>query len=815
MGRLNLRRATRSELPASAFVPYSHQVTPSVIATRGGEYLSTWAVTGRPHEAASADEQAGWVADLNNAWRGIAEAGVAFWSHVVRRRADPFPRSTFDRHFCRQLDAGYAAGLAGSRFMLNELYLTPVIRTVGDEVLEALGRREKEGVEAKLRRQQDGVAKLDDLNRSLGSALRRYGAELLATYEGGGGKLFSAPLEVLALLVNGERLPMPVCRGRFGDYLVLNRPLFGWHGEVGELRLADRVRRFGMLEVFEYDGKGTTPGDLDGLLHADFEFVLSQSFAALSKQAAKGFLERHKQRLLDAKDVAKSQIAEIDAALDQLMSGAFVVGEHHATLLAFGERADEVRDHLAWARSELLDKGIVAKPVDLALEAGFWAQLPGNFRWRPRPMAITSQNFLCFSPFHNFMSGKASGNPWGPAVTVLRTASGTPLHFNFHASPAGVDSEGERLLGNTLILGQSSAGKTVLLGFLLAQAQKYQPTVVAFDKDRGLEIAIRAMGGRYLPLRSGEPTGWNPFQLPPTGANLLFLKGLVKSLVSAGGSEVSHRDEAEIDRAVNTTMTLIDRADRRLSLVLQSLPDPVSEAGEHPSVAARLRRWCEGGPYGWVFDNAEDLLDLATHRLYGFDITELLDCADARGPMMKYLIHRTEAMLDGRRFIYVFDEWWRALSGEDFAELTKNKGKTIRKQDGFLILCTQEPDDALQSAVGKSVLQQCATLLLLRNPNATREDYVGGLKLTEPEYELVRSLPEQSRRFLVKQGGGSAVAELDLSAMPGALAVLSGTPDRARLVEELATEFGDAPEKWLPRFWERVGVPAAPLEETP
>ena len=161
--------------------------------------------------------------------------------------------------------------------------------------------------------------------------------------------------------------------------------------------------------------------------------------------------------------------------------------------LSFGESAGEVRDHLAWARSELLDRGIVAKPVDLALEAGFWAQLPGNFRWRPRPMAITSQNFLCFSPFHNFMTGKAAGNPWGPAVTVLRTASGTPLYFNFHASPAGEDSEGERLLGNTLILGQSSAGKTVLLGFLLAQAQKYRPTVVAFDKDRGLEIAIRAI----------------------------------------------------------------------------------------------------------------------------------------------------------------------------------------------------------------------------------------------------------------------------------------------------------------------------------
>jgi type IV secretion system protein VirB4 len=800
-------RVRRREKPASDFIPYSHHVTPTIIATRGGEYLSTWAIGGRSHQAASKAELASWICDLNNAWRGLAGASVAFWSHIVRRRVHEYPASEFDSFFCRRLDEKYAATLRECKFMVNELYLTPVIRTVGDEVLEALGRREKEGVDAKLRRQADGIAKLDEMNRALRSTLRRYDAELLGTYEGEGGRAFSAALEVLAQLVNGERQKMPVCRGWFSDYMVLNRPLFSRHGEVGEIRLPDRVRRFGMLEVFEYDGQGTEPGDLDGLLRSDFECVLTQSFTALSKHSAKGFLERHKQRLLDAKDVATSQIHEIDGALDQLMSGQFVVGEHHATLLAFGESVEEVRDHLAWARAELLDKGIVTKPVDLALEAGFWAQLPGNFRWRPRPMAITSQNFLCFSPFHNFMSGKPAGNPWGPAVTVLKTVSGTPIYFNFHASPVGQNSEGQRLLGNTVFLGQSSAGKTVLLGFLLAQAQKYRPTVVVFDKDRGMEIAVRAMGGRYFTLRNGEPTGWNPFQLEATSGNLLFLKDLVKGLVSSNGHDVTHRDEEEIDRAVNTTMTLIDRGDRRLSVLLQSLPDTVSDdPGARPSVAARLRKWCEEGQFGWVFDNPRDLLDLSTHRTYGFDITEFLDSPEARGTMMKYLIFRTEAMLDGRRFIYVFDEWWRALSGEDFVELTRNKGKTIRKQDGFLVLSTQEPDDALRHPVGKSTIQQSATLVLMRNPNASREDYVEGLKLSETEYELVRTLPEDSRQFLVKQGSSSALAQLDLSALQAELAVLSGTPDRARLVAEMAAECGEDPERWLPRYWQRLGV---------
>jgi type IV secretion system protein VirB4 len=70
----------------------------------------------------------------------------------------------------------------------------------------------------------------------------------------------------------------------------------------------------------------------------------------------------------------------------------------------------------------------------------------------------------------------------------------------------------------------------------------------------------------------------------------------------------------------------------------------------------------------------------------------------------------------------------------------------------------------------------------------------------------VRSLPEDSRQFLVKQGSNSALAELDLSALRAELAVLSGTPDRARLVAEMAADCGEDPEKWLPKYLERVGV---------
>ncbi|MDH2436865.1 VirB4 family type IV secretion/conjugal transfer ATPase [Pokkaliibacter sp. MBI-7] len=808
MGAMESRAVAESEIPVSQYLPYSHHVTENIISTKGAEYLSVWKIGGRSHQSASEDDVFTWVRELNNTLRGVASANLSIWSHVVRRRVYEYPESEFENSFCRNLDQKYQDSFTGYSLMVNDLYLTIVYRPVSDKVMSFFASRERETLPQKQERQSAAIKQLEDINRTLSASLKRYDAELLGTYEKAG-HVFSSALEFLATLVNGEHRPMPVCRERFADYMAVNRPFFSKWGEVGELRTSHGIRRFGMLEINEYDDR-TEPGQLNVLLESDFEFILTHSFSTLSRHAALDYLKRHKRNLIDARDVAVRQINEIDEAMDQLVSGHFVMGEHHCTMTVFGDTVQEVRDHLAKASSAMLDVAVMPKTVDLALEAGYWAQLPANWSWRPRPAPITSLNYLSFSPLHNFMSGKPTGNPWGPAVTILKTVSGTPLYFNFHASKEDEDSTDKRLLGNTMMIGQSSSGKTVTLGFLLAQSQKFKPTVVAFDKDRGMEIAIRAMGGRYLPLKMGEPSGFNPFQLEPTAANMIFLKSFVKKLAAAGGEMITHRDEEEIEKALAAMMSeSIDKPLRRLSMLTQFLPNPISDDhNARPTVHARLLKWCQGGEYGWLFDNETDALNLDTHRLYGFDITEFLDNPDARTPVMMYLLFRTESMIDGRRFMYIFDEFWKPLQDEYFEDLAKNKQKTIRKQNGIFVFATQEPGDALESPIAKTLIQQCATGIFLANPKADYEDYTQGFKLTDAEFDLVRGLGEFSRRFLIKQGDSSAIAELNLSGFDDELLVLSGTPDNADMVEEIIQEVGDNPDVWVPLFIQRARAAA-------
>lgn len=751
------------ESPVSKHIPYSHHITPTIISTKAAQYLSVWRIAGRPSECAAPEDIYSWAEDLNNLLRGIGSEHVSLWTHVIRRRADEYPDSEFKQAFARALDERYQGKFRDS--LINELYLTVLWSPASNDAMGFFAQYERLGQREKLDRQTWAVKALDDINRTLGQSLAPYGGRLLGLYEHNG-LSYSEPAEFLSHMVNGQFSRVPVCRDRICEYIAQARPFFSDADCTGLLRLVDRDRHFGMVETSDYP-EATEPGHLSVLMGLPFEFVLTQSFSVYSRHAARGFLKRHRQYLEDSRDVAVSQIEGIDRALDELESGHFIMGDHHATLTVFGSGAAEVRKNLASAVSAFQDVSIMTRPLILANVTGWWAQLPGNWRYRPRPAAITSQNFAAFNPLHNAMTGKLTGNPWGPAITVFKGQGGTPLFFNFHASRPGEDDEGERMPGNTLILGKTGSGKTTLVNFLLCQAQKFSPTVVAFDKDRGLESTILALGGKYLPLSIGQPSGFNPFACPPTPGNLAFLKSFIRSLAG----DVSVSDEAEIDRAVEALMHSIDPADRRLGVLMQFLPSPAYS--DRMTLHSRLQRWCEGGEFGWLFDNAADELHLIDSQIWCFDVTEFLEHSTLRGPVMSYLFHRSEALLDGRRFVYVLDEFWRMLSDPFFADLVKNKMKTIRKQNGLMICATQQPDDVLKSEIGKTIGQQAATIICLSNPGADPADYIEGLKLTEAEFARVKELGEVSRRFLIKQGSDAAVAELDLHGFPE-LPVLAG-----------------------------------------
>ncbi len=798
--------ALAREAQAAERIPYTTHVTGSIVRTRQGDYVFAIQLQGAAFETADDVQINQWHERLNLLLRNIAAPNVALWSHIVRRRDTRYPAGVFPPGFARHLDARYRARLARETVLANALYVSVVWRGQTDVVSGWLQRMiVRRDPDAQRQAQADALDGCTKLQQHLLAALADYGARLLGVRERGGHRV-SEVLEFFAELVNGESQPMPLPRGPIAELLATTRPFFG--AEALEYRMATRTRLGAMLGIKEYPTP-SVPDMFHKLLTAPFPFVQTQSFTFLSKAAAQGLMQAQYNRMRNAGDLARSQIDELHEALDALTSNAFVLGEHHFTLQVLADPYDGVReaegaprlaqlnDHIALAREVLADTGMVVAREDLALEAGFWAQLPGNFAYRPRRAPITSRNFAAMSPLHNFPSGQPDGNHWGEALALLTTRARSPYHFSLHAPD--VEGGGATDVGHTFICGPTGSGKTVFLGFCVAMLHKHGATQVLLDKDRGLEVLVRALGGAYLPLKTGQPTGFNPLRLEPTPLNVLFLKDFLRRLVEAHRLPLTARQEADLEQALRGVLAL-EPAERRLSRVLEHL-DATDLEGLHP----RLARWCavSRGEFAWAFDGTDDAILplLSSNTTIGFDVTEFLDFEAVRAPVTMYLFHLVRQVLDGRRFVCWCDEFWKLLTDPAFEAFSRDGPKTWRKLNGVFAAATQSAGDVLQSAISRTLVEQTATKVFFPNPEARADDYIDGFGLTEREYRLVREeLSAGAHEFLIKQGHRSVVCRLDLDGFDGELAVLSGRATSIERLQRLIERLGPAPDQWLETF---------------
>jgi type IV secretion system protein VirB4 len=512
--------------------------------------------------------------------------------------------------------------------------------------------------------------------------------------------------------------------------------------------------------------------------------------------------------MANAGDFAISQAEELVDALDALTSNEFVMGDHHFTLQILADAPSRVADEdrfavlnerIALARTLLADTGMTVAREDLALEAAFWAQLPGNFADRPRRAPITSRNFAAMVSFHNYPTGRATGNHWGDALALLMTSSRSPYYFSLHASdPKDPDGGTRKDTGHTFVCGPTGSGKTVFVGFMLAMLARQRVTQIVFDKDRGLEILVRALRGTYLPLKNGSPTGFNPLQLPATPANIEFLKVWLQSLVR-GSTPLAVREEADLDHALRGTLALEIEV-RRLSRLIE-----FTDATRPDGVHARLSRWCASlrGDYAWTFDNPTDTLaaGMAGSTLFGVDVTEFLDNEVTRTPVTLYLFHVVRTLLDGRRFVCWADEFSRLLADPAFEQFAKDGLKVWRKLNGVLCAATQSPSDALASSISRTIIEQTPTKILFPNADAHEQEYSEGFGLSEREFKLIKEqLEPGSRLFLVKQGHHSVVCQLDLKGFEAELAVISGRASSVERLHSIMQDVGSNPDQWLPLF---------------
>jgi len=768
------------EAKAGDRLPYARQLDENVILLRDGSVMISLLVPGLAFETADSVELNAHTATRELLFRSTLDARFVLYHHVIRRRVHVSLDGRFADPLAAHIDARWHEKLRSGSLFVNDQFVTLVRRPARGKAgwADRASRMVKRGGRTRTDADPSDVRALRAAANAVIASLGSYGARLLGDYEGTGGQC-SEVLELLSALYNGEMRPVrrPAGDVDIGQMLPYRRLSFGL--DAMEVRGAGGSTFAAMLSLKDYPDS-TGPGLTDTLLRLPCELVLTESFTPADRQIARERIDLAVRRLKSADEEAVAERREMQCARDALGVGGVGFGDHHLSVLVRSEHLAELDDMSAICAAALADAGAVTVREDVNMEPGFWGQLPGNEAYLVRRAMISTGNMACFSSLHGMALGQANGNHWGEAVTLLQTTSATPFFFNFHQAD----------LGNFTIIGPSGSGKTVVMNFLAAQAQKFSPRTILFDKDRGAEVFVRGVGGRYSRIASGHPTGFNPLALPDTPTNRAFLRDWFGILLAADGPEELATIASAVDAAYANDVRL-----RRLSYFGELLAG--SRRPQAGDLASRLEPWTHGHEHGWLFDNIEDRLDMSGRTL-GFDMTALLENPRLRTPVMMYLFHRVEERLDGEPTIILIDEGWKALDDEVFAARIRDWLKTLRKRNALVGFATQSARDALDSRIATAIVEQTATMIFMPNARARAEDYCDGFGLTEHELEIIRTLPAHSRCFLIRQSDASVVVQLDLSGMPEVLTVLSGRESTVRRLDSLRAEYGDAPGRWYP-----------------
>lgn len=782
--------AAKREVSAAVFIPYEHHWDKETIITKNKDLLQVIKLDGFSFETADDD-----VVDMkkmvrNSLYKSMAEGTFSLYFNMVRRRQSAYPGGKMKQSFARYVDETWHKKHHARSTFINELYITVIRKkdTGSSAKIEGIFSLFEGGGR---KNNQAETIQMQEMHKELRESVYRvlatfkdYGARVLTTKMTDSGPV-SEPLEFLGRLVNGgEGQKMLVPTMNIAHYLPVNRLYFGPRSI--EIRSPSGKRHAGIISIREYSPH-TAAGIMDAFLQLPFEFVISQSFQFADRGNNMRSMQLQQRRMIQSQDVAVSQAAEISEALDMTMSGHIAFGEHHLTIMCIEDTLGQLESALAMAIAELVNVGINPVREKLIMEQCYWAQLPANFDFIGRKSKINTLNIAGFAAMHNYPVGKIDGNHWGDAVTIFDTTSGTPFFFNFHA----------RDVGHTTIIGPTGAGKTVLMNFLCAQSMKFNCRMFLFDKDRGAEVFVRALEGNYTHIDPGRRCNFNPLQLDDTMENRSFIAEWLGALITQQDEALTPEDLETVQRAIDGCYKL-----RKEDRVLRNIAPFFGMEGAN-TPATRLKQWHSGGRYAEIFDHLEDYIDFHNNTVFGFEMGDVLNNKVCLVPVLLYLFHRIQISLDGTPTMIILDEAWALVDNKIFAGKIKDWLKTMRKLNGMVVFATQSVEDAVNSSISDTLIQQTATQIFLPNPKAT-EPYRKAFMLSEREFNLLKNTDPSTRYFLVKQGKDVVVARIDLSGMDDIIRVLSGRAETVALLDEIRKQVGDNVKDWLPIYSKRV-----------
>lgn len=610
-------------------LPYSTLLTKDIVKTHDYDFIVTWEVGGTSFEVDDIEDINNRIETLNSIFKQTGTKKFSFYVHTTRRRIEDDLPFEYSDIYLEEFSKAYYKTLSSSNLYENIMYLTLIYSPLNTKINRSSFKKLTSKVKRKeIKHYTDEV---DEMTDRIELLLKDFRILKLSVYQKEGIK-YSSQLEFYSFLLSGKFKRIRVLNSPLSEYLTGGLQNIQFGKDTVQFNFPNGNKNFARIIEFKEYGIETYAGILNILMYLDIDYTITQSFSPKQKIDAKNALTKQQNQLEGSEDDAVTQITEISIALDQLISGEISFGEYHFCITIFANTKKKLIYDTNEALASLTDTGFTPILADIALPATFFAQLPANTSYRPRVDMLSSLNFSSLTSFHGFPKGKRNLNCWGDAITILKTPNKQPYYLNFHENQKE-DDFGDFHLGNVFIIGKSGGGKTAFLNFILNMMMKYnntktfpneldkskkKATFVYFDKDYGAMGNILAIGGKYLIIRNGESTGFNPFKTKSTKTNINHIQVLIKLLVTRNGELLTVKEEEHVNTAIEFIMKEFEIEDRSypISLLIEQLTE---NNLDNNSLKKRLKLWSKGNKFGWVFDNDEDKLNallLLLHSLY-------------------------------------------------------------------------------------------------------------------------------------------------------------------------------------------------------
>jgi type IV secretory pathway VirB4 component len=277
---------------------------------------------------------------------------------------------------------------------------------------------------------------------------------------------------------------------------------------------------------------------------------------------------------------------------------------------------------------------------------------------------------------------------------------------------------------NSVILARSGAGKSYLAKLETLRSLINGVEAAVIDPEDEYAQLAETVGGAYVHL--GDPgVRLNPFDLPADAADrpdaltrrALFLHTLVSVLA---GEALEPRSRAALDRAIVASyqragITADPRTWRRPAPLLADLAqalggDADPAAGE---LVAQLAPYVTGTHRG-LFDGPTSTRP--DSHLIVFSLRDLPEELRPAGHLLALdqVWQRVTNPADLRPRLVVVDEAWLLMQSREGGRFLHRLAKSARKYWVGLTVVTQDGDDLLGSELGRAIVANAATQILLR-----------------------------------------------------------------------------------------------------